>query len=313
MLSTIRPLTVILAAGALAAMTAGGAEAATGWQPEKVPVASGDILAMTRLTSHVTWAAGLTATTSDDGGTTLSPVVLAKDDRTGTGWQRVVTPADGVESRINAISAHGADDVWVVGDNQNDGPGPLGTPVLAEHWNGHSWKIASVPVDPNVSSANLLGVSTLSPTDAWAVGTTQARRGDQDIYNTIIEHWNGRAWQAVKLPVDAGEANLFSITASGPNDVWAAGSLNRQPLVLHYDGKTWSQAPSLPTTPDEGEFNTVLANNPHDVWAAGDVGAASGPLVEHFDGHSWTRVTAPGAGEIFATAQTPGGVAFVGY
>lgn len=312
MRSRIRPLTVLLATGALAVATAGGAEAAAGWQTEPVPVDSGNILALTSVGPHVTWAAGFRVTPTGDQGELLSPVVLSRNDRDGKGWQPVATPGDGVASRANSISAHGANDVWVVGDNDS-GDGTLGTPAFTEHWNGHTWQTVPAPVDSNVLSANLLGVSTLNPHDAWAVGDTQAIRGSEDVYAAVIEHWDGHAWQAVKLPVDAGLTYLSSISASGPNDVWATGSLNREPLLLHFDGTSWSQAPTVSTAPDTGEFNTVLATNPHDVWAAGDAGSDSGPLVEHFDGHTWTRVTAPGAGEIFATARTPRGVAFIGY
>ena len=57
----------------------------------------------------------------------------------------------------------------------------------------------------------------------------------------------------------------------------------------------------------------MIANSPHDIWAAGDAADASGPLIEHFDGHCWTAVAAPGAGDIFAMTKTHSGIAFIGY
>lgn len=313
MVSTIRPFSALLAASALAVMSAGGAQAAAGWQTEAVPVASGDLLAFAHIAPHVIWATGLQVTSTGGKGEELNPVVLSRDDRTGQGWQRVVTPGDAVRSRANAISAHGADDVWVVGDNDPGSTGTHGTAIFTEHWDGHAWRTTPAAVPSGVMSANLLGVSALSPRDAWAVGAQQVLRGQESIEEGIIEHWDGKTWQAVKLPVEADEAYLPSITATGPDDVWAVGSLNAQPLVLHFDGKNWSKAAGLPTEQGGGEFNAVLADNPHDIWAAGDAGNASGPLVEHYDGHSWTPVAAPGAGEIFSTTDTPSGIALIGY
>jgi hypothetical protein len=313
LVSKTRPLFTLLAAGALAVTTAGGARAASGWQPDPVPIASGNILALARIAPHTTWAAGFQLTSTGGKGSRLNPVVLSRDDRDGRGWQRVATPGDGLASRANALGAHGADDVWVVGDNDPGRSGAFGSPVFTEHWDGRAWQTVPVPTASDVLSAGLFGVSVLNPHDAWAVGSEQILRGGVSSLDSIIEHWDGTAWQPVKLPVDAGATYLTSITANGPHDVWAVGSLDRKPLVLHFDGKAWTPVADLPAVADGGEFNTVVATGPHDVWAAGDAGWASGPLVEHFDGRSWTAVPAPGTGEIFSATATPGGVAFVGY
>ncbi|MEY9926754.1 hypothetical protein ABH926_001376 [Catenulispora sp. GP43] len=313
MTSKTRPLSVLLAAGALAVTTAGGAQAAAGWQAQPVPVASGNILALTSLTPHITWAAGFRVTPTAGKATILNPVVLSRDDRNGKGWQPVATPGDALRSRANAISAHSADDVWVVGDNDPGSADSYGKPIFTEHWDGRRWRTAPVPVPSDVFAADLLGISTLNQHDAWAVGTVEVVRGQEIVPDSIVEHWDGTAWQATKLPVDAAAAYLTSVTATGPDDVWAVGSLNAQPLALHFDGETWSRVPGLPAEPGGGELNQVLAEGPHDIWAAGDAGSASGPLVEHYDGRRWTRVAAPGAGEVFAIAETPSGIAFIGY
>lgn len=314
MVSRTRLLSAIVAAGALAVTTAGGAHAAAGWQQEPVPVASGNILALTRVAPHVTWAAGFQMRPVGKG-MVLNPVVLARDDHGGHDagqWRQVPTPGDGLATRANALAAHGPDDVWVVGDNNVQQTKGLGTPIFTEHWDGKAWRTVMVPTRPDVLSANLLGVSVLNQHDAWAVGSEQVVRGGEDQYPSIIEHWDGRAWQQAELPVDATTLALMSVTATAPDDVWAVGSQNRQPVVLHYDGREWSVMPGLPAPEDGGEFNTVVAKGPHDVWAAGDAGRASGPLVAHFDGRAWTSVPAPGDGEIFAATQTSAGIAFVG-
>lgn len=313
MFSKTRSISALAAAGALAVMTAGGAQAAAGWQQEPVPIPSGNITALTAVAPHIIWGAGFEVTSTGGKTERLNPVVLSRDDRTGRGWQRVVTPGDTVSSRANAISAHGEDDVWVVGDNDSGNPVVYGAPIFTEHWDGHAWKTASAPVPSDALAASLLGVSTLNQRDAWAVGVVQRVDGNVFTGESMIEHWDGSSWQSVSLPIDPAATYLSSISASGPNDVWAAGSLNQQMVILHFDGKTWSRVPNLPTATGGSEFDTIAADGPNDVWAAGDSGTASGPLVEHFDGHCWTQVAAPGTGEIFAIARTRSGTAFIGY
>ncbi|GAA2036463.1 hypothetical protein GCM10009839_41760 [Catenulispora yoronensis] len=337
MSSTTRLTAILAAAAALVATTTGTATAAqaqtgtpsqtaTGptWHQVPPPVPSGNILAMTQVDKHTTWATGFQATWHGEA-STLNPVLLAYDDRTGhtdaaghaakPAWTRIPTPADTSDSRINALSADGAHNVWLVGDNNPVGPGT----ILTEHWDGKSWHIADAPVPDGTLSAGFLGVATVGPRDAWAVGWTQRMRGDTSFDTGLVEHWDGKAWTQVKLPADVPDAMLLGITATGPRDVWAAGVLTDgtdQPALLHYDGRTWTRA----TVSDTGlyaEFNTVVAAAPNDVWAAGRSVTSDKdrghPLVAHYDGHSWKTVPAPGTGVIFAAAPTPGGVTVVGY
>jgi hypothetical protein len=241
-------------------------------------------------------------------------MLLARDDRTGSGWKRIATPADAARSRINALSSDGARNVWLVGDNDYVDPGP----ILTEHWDGKAWRTVEAPVPDGTRSAGFLGVATVGPRDAWAVGWTQRIRSDVSYETGLIEHWDGRAWQQVKLPAGIPDAVLSAVTATGPHDVWAAGVIadgTDQPVLLHYDGRTWTRA-TVPGTGLYGEFNSVVAAGPNDVWAAGrtllteeDRGH---PLVAHYDGHSWKTIPAPGSGTIFAATPSPGGVTVVG-
>ena len=315
MSSAKRVAATFLTAAAFVATAVGTAQAADRWQQDPVPgIASGNVLAMTQIDQHTTWAAGFQLTV-DGQSSTLNPMLLARDDRTGTGWKRVATPADSRGSRINALSADGARDVWLVGDNNADTHGA----ILTEHWDGKNWQIVEAPVPAGTLSAGFLGVATVGPRDAWAVGWTQRTRGDLSYDTGIIEHWDGTTWQQVKLPAGIPDAELHSITATGPRDIWAAGVVadgSDQPALLHYDGKTWTRA-TVPDTGLNGEFNTVVAAGPNDVWAAGrtlvDDKDRGHPLVAHYDGHSWQTVPAPGTGVIFAAAPTPGGLTVVGY
>jgi hypothetical protein len=64
-----------------------------------------------------------------------------------------------------------------------------------------------------------------------------------------------------------------------------------RPLTEHWNGTKWAVVP----VPNEGNggafFNAVSAVSPTDVWAVGDFSNAGGgslPLIEHWDGHSWS-------------------------
>jgi hypothetical protein len=313
--SVKRAAATLLSVAAFTAAAVGTAQAAGRWQQDPVPAGvAGNVLAMTQIDQHTTWAAGFQLTT-DGQSQTLNPMLLARDDRAGKGWKRIATPADGANSRINALSADGARNVWLVGDNDSSTEGS----ILTEHWDGKAWRTAYAPVPAGTLAAGFLGVATVGPRDAWAVGWTQRMRGDESYETGLVEHWDGKAWRQVKLSAGIPDTEMFAITATGPHDIWAGGVLTDgtdQPVLLHYDGHTWTRA-TVPDTGLYGEFNTVVATAPNDVWAAGrtlvDDKDRGHPLLAHYDGHTWKTIPAPGTGSISAIAPTPGGATVVGY
>jgi hypothetical protein len=89
----------------------------------------------------------------------------------------------------------------------------------------------------------------------------------------------------------------------GTNTAWAVGAANVssemiQPLVERWDGSSWSVVPT-PTVPtvSGAALNGVAAVSAADVWAVGDtsafVGFGSNPVIEHWDGASWSLVSSP--------------------
>jgi hypothetical protein len=94
-------------------------------------------------------------------------------------------------AELNGISAESATEAWTVGDGDELAPKrtPLSTQTL--HWNGKAWSSASSP-NQRPGNDQLNAVSTVSPTDAWAVGAYSHK----SITDTIILHWNGTTWSA---------------------------------------------------------------------------------------------------------------------
>ena len=89
-----------------------------------------------------------------------------------------------------------------------------GKTSLIEHWNGSAWSIATGAV----SSARLYSITALSASNIWVVGETGNRA-----VTPVVEHFDGTAWHLVAQPVFTYDSFLISISAAGPNDIWAVG------------------------------------------------------------------------------------------
>ena len=101
---------------------------------------------------------------------------------------------------LGAITAISTSDVWAVGYDSSDLP-------LTEHWDGTNWSIvANAPLKPS-KSADFLSVVAVSATDVWAVGLIV---GGRNVYQTLIEHWNGTRWTIVPSPNQGSSDNFLN-------------------------------------------------------------------------------------------------------
>jgi len=92
-------------------------------------------------------------------------------------------------------------------------------------------------------------------------------------------------WSIVSSGLDEG---LLSISGTAADDVWAVGAdQGRGPLVLHYDGTSWSRI----GTGHRGHLWWAHALAPDDVF----VGGASGAILR-WDGSAFARMDTPGLG-----------------
>jgi hypothetical protein len=124
------------------------------------------------------------------------------------------------------VSAGSASNVWAVADS-----------TITEHWNGSSWEKVTAPGVPH-QETRFLAVSTVSDSDAWAVGYHETDGGRKD--RQLIEHWNGHAWRIKSTPT-IGLAMLSGVDADSGSDAWAVGwhGTRRVPgntLTEHYTG-----------------------------------------------------------------------------
>ncbi|GAC1397385.1 MAG: hypothetical protein NVS4B12_27320 [Ktedonobacteraceae bacterium] len=210
----------------------------------------------------------------------------------GTVWQIVPTPGipGAQSSRLQGIAAISANDVWAVGSID-----PLAD--LIEHWNGRTWSIVS---NRGGQGDFLNGITALSKNNAWAVGTFFDSSSTEHV---LIKHWDGHTWSTVRT-ADPGPQNntLLAVAATSAQDVWAVGGftdakLANQGLVEHWDGHSWHLMTRLnPAGSNNATLSGVSALSPKNVWAVGAATDSSNHFstwIEHWDGHSWQRVSSP--------------------
>lgn len=202
------------------------------------------------------------------------------------------------------VTPDGAGSAWTVGSYYSDYTNPA---TLTAHWSGNAWHVLPSPSPGNAAacgpnqSNQYSAVSAISPTDVWAVGYECVLN-----QKPLAAHWDGHHWTPTGVPTASGsfETVLTSVSALSPTDVWAAGFYQNRAaanvtLVEHWDGNAWSVVPSPnPSRASGAWLYGIAAISSTDVWAVGTYYSQATQyynrvLVEHWDGTSWSIVSAP--------------------
>jgi hypothetical protein len=201
-------------------------------------------------------------------------------------FEVVATPNENPNSELFAASASSSNDIWAVGQS-------------TIHFDGNTWTAFSAPMIKGDNNSFLQGVVAISPSLAWAAGnvTDGAHPGQ------VIEQWNGTKWSLFPGPKfgKKDRANVFAMTSSSANDVWAIGSLVNlgtgmvSPLFEHWNGTAWTAT----TGKSSNEFLFgASADAANDAWAVGFRGSDSiTTSATHWDGTNWKHVATPNVGE----------------
>ena len=221
-------------------------------------------------------------------------------------WSTVSSPNPGTS--YNSLNGVAANNIWAVVGYNDASNNAL---TLIEHWNGTKWSI--VP-SPNVASLSngLSAISAVSATDIWAVGNASGNNG----FQPLIEHWNGTNWT---IATSTGTVQLTGVAAIASNNVWAVGNISSpnliQTLVEHWNGTTWSVVSSSGPGGAYNTLNGVAAISANNLWAVGDDAMNITPhtdylpLIEHWNGTSWSVVNSPSPGstasDLLAVARVP--------
>jgi hypothetical protein len=225
----------------------------------------------------------------------------------GSSWKATIPPDTrcgentDIGTLLESVAAVSSNDAWAVG-------GCSGLKVIL-HWDGKGWNEVSAPQPCQFAATFLSGVTAISRNDVWAVGHWRAagqpcRGGGDGFYRPLTLHWDGSRWKVFSVQL-ATQSNSFFLAVAGTSsrDVWAVGETdlpgNQPPgtLVEHWDGSRWTvvNSPGLNI-----ELTGVVALTPKNAWAVGHYLDCNNhrcqdqiPVIEHWDGSTWTMFPAP--------------------
>ena len=214
----------------------------------------------------------------------------------------------GSPEALTGVYAASPTDVWAVG-------GATGDPI--EHFNGTTWTGQGLPAGMCAATSGVLvsnnqcGVSYITGTSAdniTAVGTGIIDTGSSDVEESVAFHFNGTSWSNMTIPagVTLGPVAAFSAT-----DLW---SVNNNGDAENFNGSTWTTTPlPITTTLPDLDMTSISGSSPSDIWAAGTASTEGverrkvAPVLEHFNGSTWSNVTVPvtgGVGSVVAISPT---------
>ncbi len=180
----------------------------------------------------------------------------------GRAWKLVPLPAGLAADSLADVAADGPHDVWV------DGTTATGTIALA-HWDGSRWTTVPVPAT-GFAYTTLSQLMMIKPGDVWLVGWGETVDETGAVRDSLLMHWNGRAWSI--SPVPSGSGELYA-AAKATNGLWAVGDTYHAPGVpyaaylLHETRAGWAQV-ATPTAQDAG-FDAITAIPGGGIWVVG--------------------------------------------
>jgi hypothetical protein len=170
----------------------------------------------------------------------------------GTAWSTmtIAGPSGATQSQLHSVTCLSTS--WCVAAGDTSVTGSTGS--LIETWNGTSWSIAPTPNTAAGTTDTLYSVSCAGFGFCVATGNTF----NGQIYQTLIETWNGATWSLTSSPDPSTTAtatlegvDCFSATtctALGRTGPAGFGST----LAENWNGTSWSVVP----TPNQGSNGT---------------------------------------------------------
>ena len=214
----------------------------------------------------------------------------------GASWSAM---ASGTTNNLNGVWGSSGSDVFAVGDN--------GT-IL--HYDGSLWNIML-----SGTANDLDCIGGVSPSSVFAGGaegsslyydgnTWLAPDGGPHadaiwgspaphffaVSGDSIWHHDGTAWREMLCDT---HLHLEDVWGNSASDMFAVGYGTDEGVILHYDGKYWTQANNS-TVPYQG----IWGSSPIDVFVVGGDYDRDG-VVWHYDGTGWSQMSCPATGHGF--------------
>lgn len=192
-------------------------------------------------------------------------------------WVKVTSytpdPTSNGRKPLTAISLSSSTHGFAVGYYNNGNTSNVNK-TQTQRWNGSSWSNVSSP-NPGSGDNFLYGVTTVSSTEAWAVGSYATSSGSQ---TAMMLHFTSGAWVDSSVSVSGASASvLTAVTANSSSDVWAVGfytptgSSVYKTLTMHWDGTSWTTftSPNVGTSDNKLYGVTQVPGTSYLFWAVG--------------------------------------------
>jgi hypothetical protein len=233
----------------------------------------------------------------------LALAVIPSTAGAQTTWSVAHPPYTAVDNvpyaPLNGITAISASDVWAVGQDS-------GTPQI-NYWNGSSWSQSSLPTGPCSlfeADCQLFGVSGSSASDVITVGEGTIPTSAGWVTEVLAYEWNGSAWSQLTVPSSFTYDEMERIQTFSPTDAWAVGvgetsSGENTVTAVNWNGSTWTPVATPVSAAGSLTVNAISGDSASDIWVAGEITTGGRynrtftSLLLHYNGSSWTQVTAP--------------------
>ena len=161
------------------------------------------------------------------------------------------------------------------------------------------WDIAAkVHYGPSGNASGYSAVVAAAKDNAWVFGGTNPGGPS----SPAAEHWNGKRWQAWRLPAGL-DGFIVAAAASSARNVWAVG----EEYALRWNGVKWTVAKSWNQA---GDITSLAVISRSDVWVFGSNSFSGEPSLGawHYNGHTWARARGIADTIYRASAVSPGNI-----
>jgi hypothetical protein len=220
------------------------------------------------------------------------PAAARAAPATAASWKIQAAPYPNLANgTLSSVACASAKDCLAVGEAVTTSGSVQSISAL---WNGTTWTQKTTPDPASALSSSLSGVSCVSATDCFAVGTY----ANSTTSLTLIELWNGTTWAIKSTPNPAGaSASLAAVSCFSSTSCNAVGSQTSSSsglgttLAETLKGTTWTLVASANGKNITNSLVSLSCKSSASCVAVGDVDTSSfanNSLAETFNGTSWT-------------------------
>lgn len=158
------------------------------------------------------------------------------------------------------------------------------------------WSTVPSPSHQEPAASYIFSASCTAHDFCVAAGSYITANNAGGRFQSMVELWDGTAWEATLPAVDPTNANeLLGVSCVSTTWCVAVGYVGNNTLIEHWDGVSWSRQTSPTVSTGANELAAVSCVSTKFCAAVGtyaDGNGASHALAESWNGSSWTQSTA---------------------